>query len=144
MLRIVKAENNILEFKAKVSKNGYYTIQYKFAVNLRSAEQNKYYWVAVIPFLKEFFSSMGITMNSEEAHTNFKEMAGLYQIKHTIDLEASAKYNKQIFKEIKIYDSFSNAGDISVVKFMNSIDIVRHAIIEYSNGMFVLPEPLKQ
>lgn len=137
----VEAKNGMLRFEKPVKEDGLYQIKAIPHKNKRSLKQNKYYWGVVIPALMEFFLSLGQVFTQEQAHTQFKDMAGLYNDVLIFDAELSKQRNQEIFKKTRQYKSFSNAGDLTTIDFMNAVDVVRLAIEEYSKGSFTIPEP---
>ena len=117
--------------------DGIYDISITKHKNKRSLQQNRYYWGVVVPFVKDFFNARDriAPMTDKQAHAQIKDMCGIFEEMQIYDK------NKNAFIIKRIYGSFSNAGDLSTVDFMNICDILREAISVMSDGEFILPEP---
>ena len=118
-------------------KDGVYQITITFFKSKRSLKQNHYYWGVVVPFVKEVFNLVPrITpMTERQAHLQFKDLAGCFE-----DVQVYDKETKTLELR-RLYDSFSNAGDLTAEDFINVVDKVRVCISDMTQGQYVLPEP---
>lgn len=118
-------------------KDGVYQLTITRFKSKRSLKQNAYYWGVVVPFVKEVFNLVPrITpMTETQAHLQFKDIAGCFEDIQVYDKDAKTLELR------RMYDSFSNAGDLTAEHFINIVDKVRVCISDMTQGQYVLPEP---
>jgi hypothetical protein len=134
----VTATNGKIIYCTDVSSDGTYEVRLKKCTNIRSHQQNKYYWGVVIPYLKDFFLSLGVKYTNDEAHVQFKDLAGWYTETKIMQI---SKEGSEIWRTVKTYRSFSDIGCVSTVDFCHAVDTVRLAIEHVSKGMYSIPLP---
>jgi len=108
-------------------KDGYYEVSIAKEKKSRSNNQNRYYWGAVIPIVRQGLLDLGIRMTSEETHDLLKYKFLLVE---------------HITKDGEIVRGLGKTSDLTTSEFMDYLAAIQEWAVEFLSVQ--IPDPNEQ